>query len=192
MSSVKEEKLRKKMIVNLRCKGDRRLKVKVLVIALIIILGAGVWWGLKSAVATQNQGKQGANATGTNTPDSPNSSTGSSWSAPRLDNQGGVEVAVTWEKEGSDSSMLKFAVTMNNHMIDLSDFDYSRNTELKISGTTVPAVVKVLNNGGGGHHVTAELGVQSTDLSKLKSGSQFELGIKNLANVPMRNFTWAY
>lgn len=168
------------------------MKVKVLAATLIIILGAGVWWGLQVVQATQNQAQQGTNANNSNISGSSSPSTVGSGSAPQFDVQGGVDVTVTWKKEDSNSSMQKFEVSMSNHMINLDNFDYIDNTELKISGTTVPAVVKVITKSGADHHVSAEIGVQSSDLSKLKPGSQFTLVIKNLANIPMRNFTWAY
>lgn len=168
------------------------MKVRVLAAALIIILGAGVWWGLQTVKATQNQAQQAPNTTSINNSGSSSPSVAGSESAPLFDTQGGVDVTVTWEKEGSNSSMQKFAVSMSNHMTNLDDFDFTENTELKISGTTVPAVVKVLNKSGEGHHVSAEIGVQSTDLSELKPGSQVTLVIKNLVRVPMRNFTWVY
>ncbi len=154
---------------------------------LIIILGAGVWWGLQTVEAQQN-----LVSTSSNNYNSSGSSVVGSESVPQFDNQGGVDVTVTWKGEGSDSSMQKFEVSMNNHMTNLYDFDFTKNIDLKISGTTVPAVVNVLNKSGAGHHVEAELEVQSTDLSKLEPGSQFTLVIKNLVRVPMRNFTWVY
>lgn len=163
------------------------MKVRVLAAVLIIILGAGAWWGLQTVEAKQNQA-----STNSDNDSSSGPLVVGSESAPQFDNQGGVDVTVTWKGEGSDSTMQKFAVTMNNHMTNLYDFDLTENIDLKISGTAVPAVVKVLNKSGEGHHVEAELEVQSIDLSKLEPGSQFTLVIKNLVRVPMRNFTWAY
>lgn len=154
------------------------MKVKAFAVVLIIILGTGVWWGFQT-LAAQKQ------AQAPNTADITKAS-------PQFDTQGGVDVSVTWEKEDTDSSMQKFEVTMNNHMINLDDFDFTKNTELMIDGTIVPTVVKVLNKSGAGHHVSAEIGVESPDLNKLEPGSQFTLVIKNVANIPMRNFSWAY
>lgn len=166
------------------------MKVRVLAAALIIVLGAGVWWGLQTVEATQNQTQQAVNTTTSNNISSSSPLDAGSKVTTQFDNQGGVNVSVTWEKEGSDSSMQRFEVSMNNHMTNLDDFDFAGNAELKINGTIVPAVVKVLNKSGAGHHVSAEIGVQSTDFSELKPGSEITFVIKNLVRVPMRNFSW--
>lgn len=171
------------------------MKIKLLAAALIIILAAGVWWGLGAVQASKNkqanQVSQAANLANANNPE--NSSLPATDSgAPKLDNQGDVEVTVTWRKESSDASLLKFAVSMNNHMLNLDNYDFSSNVQLKIGNTVVPAVVKVFSKSGEGHHVSSEIGVQSAELSKMKPGGKFTLILKDLAGIPARNFSWVY
>lgn len=178
------------------------MKVKLLAVALIIILAAGVWWGLdavntaKTKQAAQinqaAQTNQAANLTGSNSSASSALQAANSGTAPLLDAQGGVEVAVTWEKGSSGSSKLVFSVEMNNHMISLDDYDFSKNTEFKLKDATVPVKVEVLQKSGEGHHVSAKIGVQGNELNNLKAGSRFTLILKNLAGVPVRNFAWTY
>lgn len=161
------------------------MKSKVIVLALALIVILGVWKGLDIVQVSQTQ--KASNFT-------QESSTQSALvenTEPIIDDQGGIQVGVIWEKQAS-SSLQKFKIEINNHSMNLDDYDFAQNIKLEIDGKDSRAAVKLLNRAGSGHHASAEIGIESTNLAKLKSGDKVTLKINKLGDTPERKLSFVY
>lgn len=160
------------------------MKTKLIAIGLILVLVIVVWWGLGAVkTAKQNQALPNAKAeTSVNT--------GSS-TEPLIDDQGGLQVGVIWNKQNG-STVQTFEVELNNHAIDVESFDFTKNVQVKLDDKEIPVKVNVSKKNGSGHHAAAELSVESAEFAKLKTGSRLTLTIKNVFNTPTRTFSWTY
>lgn len=161
------------------------MKTKLFVAVGIILVIGIVWWALGVV-----RGQTGVSSTGAAS--TQNQSSLSSKSSPQTDSQGNVEVIATWEGQGTSASEQKFLLQINNHMVSLDNFDYAKDVRLKVNGANVSAVVNVLNRDGEGHHVSAELGLESGQLAQLKKGDKLTLIVNDVAGTPSRMFTFTY
>lgn len=161
------------------------MKTKFIAIGLILILVIGVWWGL-GAVKTAKQTQALPNAKAETSVN-----TGSSIE-PLVDDQGGLQVGVIWNKQNSGSTVQTFEVELNNHAVDVESFDFTKNVQVKLDDQDIPVKVNVLKKNGAGHHASTELSLESPEFAKLKTGSRLTLSIKNVFNTPTRTFSWTY
>ncbi|HVJ47708.1 hypothetical protein [Desulfitobacterium sp.] len=167
-----------------------RVKVIVLVLALVAILG--VWKGLDNVRA--NQTDKSSNITQESSSQSvpvENTTNTSKKTQPVIDDQGGIQVGVIWEKQAS-SALQKFQIEINNHSVNLDDYDFAQNIQLEIAGKKNNAVVKVLNRGGGGHHASSEISIETPALAKLQPGDKITLKVNKLGDTPERKFNFVY
>ncbi|GAB6171526.1 hypothetical protein JCM15765_10040 [Paradesulfitobacterium aromaticivorans] len=162
------------------------MKVKVIVASLVMVAIVGVWWGLAAA----KPGSTTPNTTSNTGAAQPSPSL--SQTNPVVDDQGGIQVGIRWEKQDAQSGTQKFLIELNNHALDLDSFDFSRNVRLQVDSIDVPVSIKAANNSGGGHHVSAEIIAQGSELTKLKNGSRVSLIVENLGDTPARTFSWEY
>ncbi|WP_206812621.1 hypothetical protein [Paradesulfitobacterium ferrireducens] len=162
------------------------MKVKVIIACLVTVALVGVWWALTAAKA----GSTGSNAlSGTGTAQTP---APVSQANPVIDEQGGIQVVVKWERQDAQAGMQKFRIELNNHALNLDGFDFSRNLKLQLDGIEIPASIKAANTSGEGHHVSAEITAQASELTKLKTGSRLSIILENVGNTQARTFSWVY
>lgn len=165
-------------------------KVIVLVLALVAILG--VWKGLDTVRASQTD--KPSNITQESSPRSAqvaNTTNTSEETQPVIDDQGGIQVGVIWEKQAS-SALQKFQIEINNHSVSLDDYDFAQNIQLEIAGKQINAVVKALNRGGGGHHASSKISIENPALAKLQPGDKITLKVNKLGDTPERKFNFVY
>jgi len=124
-------------------------------VAVLLLLG----WGWQSAAEAQSKATQ---------------------SAPG----GGVTVAVTFLKEGSDGPA--FRVVLDTHSVNLDGYRFEEVVQLRDGkgGELVPTAVE--NPQGSGHHRSATVRFAWPE-PKSKS---LELVVKGVAGVPERLFQW--
>ncbi len=168
------------------------LAKRIVLVLVLLLVVFGVWRGVSIADAN----KKALNETGSASADTVVGSTGNNQQGgqknqglTRTDNQNGVDVTITWVKTVG-SSLQKFQIEMGNHMYNLDDFDLAKNIGLKVDNTDAPAKVTVDGKSGEGHHVSADISVDSKLLGELKPGQKVTLTLTNLVNVPIRTFTW--
>lgn len=168
-----------------------RSKVIVLVLALVAILG--VWKGID--IARDSQTDKPSNLTQERTSQSDqveNSTKTSEDTQPLIDDQGGIQVGVVWEKHVS-SAVQVFKIEINNHSLGLDNYDFAQNTQLNVEGKrNNTAVVKVLNREGSGHHASAEISIEAPELAKLQAGDKITLLVNKLGDTPERKFNFVY
>lgn len=157
------------------------MKVKVIIACLITVAVVGASWGLASSSANSSIAANLSIAA--NTLPQVN---------PIIDDQEGIQVIAKWERQDPRSGMQKFIIELNNHVLDLDGFDFARNIKLQVDGIEVPASIKAANTSGGGHHVSSEIAVRASELTKLKQGIRLSLIVENLGNTPDRTFSWVY
>lgn len=184
------------------------MKSKWITGGLVLILVVGVWGGLeafksaqqKPSVANANEVISANSSAGSSTnPSSSSQANGATSSdpksgagtAPLIDDQGGIQVGVLWDKANPGSKDQTFLIEFNNHEVDVEEFDYA-NIQVKLNDKEIPVQVKNLKKNGAGHHASAEVTLESTDFVNLKKGSTLTLVIKNVFNTPTRTFSWAY
>jgi len=169
-----------------------KIKVLVIVIALVAIIGVGK--GLEALRANQ-AGKPADTAQAPSQQASGqqagNQRDPAASLKPVVDDQGGIQVGVVWEKQEA-SAKQKFQIELNNHMLSLDDFDFSHNIRLEIEGVSKNVVVEVLSRDGSGHHVTAEISVENPELANLKPGSKIALIVEKVGDTPVRKFNLVY
>lgn len=161
------------------------MKTKFIAIGLILVLVIGVWWGL-GAVKTAKQNQVLPN------PKAETSVNTGSTTQPLVDDQGGLQVGVIWNKQNLGSTVQTFEVELNNHAFDVESFDFIKNIQIKVDDKEITVKVNVLKKNGAGHHASTELSLESPEFAKLKTGSRLTLIIKNVFNTPTRTFTWTY
>ncbi|WP_041272680.1 hypothetical protein [Desulfitobacterium hafniense] len=110
---------------------------------------------------------------------------------PIIDDQGGLQVSAKWGKQ-EGSSVQQFSVGFSNHAVNVDNFDFAKNLQFQINNKVIPIKVEILKKNGSGHHLEAELRVESPEFAKATAGSTLTMSVKNVYNTPTRNFTWRF
>jgi hypothetical protein len=108
----------------------------------------------------------------------------------KTDSHGAVTVIAKWLNSGLNEDELKFNIIMSTHSVNLDPYDVANSAEVYIDSNLVQSLMKIEKEGGG-HHIVQNLTVpisqSSTDIKKAKS---VKLVLKNLDNIPRREFIW--
>lgn len=165
-------------------RGDQILKTKGMIGVLILLLVGGVYFGLDAAKQSKAKGQTKAPSNA-----SENLSKGST--GPIIDDQGGFQVGAEWLKEEGAEQQV-FTISLNNHAVNVDDFDFKSNLKVSINNQELPIQVEVLDKEATGHHVSAKLKIESPEFTQVTSGSVLTLRVENVYNTPNRSFSWTY
>ncbi|MDA8229315.1 MAG: hypothetical protein M0T74_16735 [Desulfitobacterium hafniense] len=165
------------------------MKSKFLVVLLIFVGIAGVVWGLSEVKGTTGDAKIAAAAGSSGTSGSLRQGVKSK---PILNEQGGIEVSVVWEKLPPEAKAQKFEIGLSNHVLDLDSYDFVRNVKLQLDGKSIPIQVESPNKGGAGHHVSSAILIKSAELEKVQPGTKLDLIIEKVGDTPSRIFSFVY
>lgn len=160
------------------------MKTKVIMGILILLLVGGGFWGLNTANKSKpnEQTKILENSSESITKES---------TPPLINDQEGIQVSVEWEKL-KGISYQQFLIGINNHVINVDNFDFTQNVKILLDNKEIPAIITVLEKNSSGHHLSAELKVESQEFTEVTPGSVMTLSITNLYDTPTRNFKWTF
>jgi regulatory protein YycI of two-component signal transduction system YycFG len=161
------------------------LKTKVIIVVLVLILIGGVYWGLDSAQKAKSKVTNGASSNISQNVTKENNQ-------PIIDDQGGLQVSAEWLKQEGPSTQQLFSLSLNNHAVNVDNFQFENNINVLLDKKEIPIKVEVLKKDGSGHHVSAELKIESPEFTKAVPGSLLTLSVKNVYNTPTRSFTWKF
>ncbi|MEL1134670.1 hypothetical protein AAC978_05730 [Desulfitobacterium sp. THU1] len=161
------------------------MKTKILIGILVILLVGGIYSGLNAAKKVK-----------TNTPNVTSSDTSESSAQkitdPIVDDQEGMQVVAQWVKQEKPSSAQVFSISFNNHAVNVDDFQFEGNINISINDKEIPIQIEVLKRESSGHHLSAEIKVESPEFIKASPGSRLTLNVQNVYNTPTRSFNWQY
>lgn len=166
------------------CKEEDPLKTKVIMGMLTLLLVGGGYWGLNAAEQLTSDGVTIASNNSSENPPK-------EYTEPIIDDWEGLQVSVQWEKQDEISSQ-RFLIGINNHALDVDNFDFLQNVRVQLDNKEIPVKVQVLEKNGSGHHSSAELQVESPEFTKATAGSIMTLSVSNVYDTPTRNFTWKF
>lgn len=89
--------------------------------------------------------------------------------------EGSVTVAIEYLPEKSDDKKVTFQIVLDTHSVNLDSFGFQKDI--------IPTPTKV-SESGGGHHRKAEVSFQ-------KTSNPFTVTIKDIANIPKREFNFS-
>ncbi|WP_041272672.1 hypothetical protein [Desulfitobacterium hafniense] len=162
------------------------MKTKVLVGVLVLLLLGGIYFGLNAA----KQAK--INGTNVTSLDTSENSTTKKMTAPIIDDQEGLQVGAQWVKQEKPSSEQVFSINLNNHAINVDGFQFEGNVTVLLDDREIPIQIEVLKMEGSGHHLSAEIKVESPEFTEASPGSRLTLKVQNVYNTPTRSFTWQF
>lgn len=111
---------------------------------------------------------------------------------PIIDDREGLQVVAQWVKQEKPSSEQVFSINFNNHAIDLDDFQFKNNINVLLGDREIPIQIEELKREGSGHHLSAEIKVESPEFTEASPGSRLTLNVQNVYNTPTRSFTWQF
>lgn len=109
-----------------------------------------------------------------------------------IDDQEGLQVSIKPLTQENTSAMQLFSINLSNHAVNVDNFEFESNIKVLLDNKEIPIQVKVLKRNGSGRHLSAELSIESPELTKAIAGSTLTLSVNNVYNTPTRNFTWKF
>lgn len=168
--------------------GGKILKSKIIIGVLVLLLVGGVYWGLDAAEQSKSNAANMTNV----------ASSGKSENLAKkntetiMDDQEGLQVSANWLKQAGASTQQLFSVDLNNHAVNVDNFEFESNINVLLDNKEIPIKVEVLKRNGSGHHLAAELKIESPEFIKAIAGNTLTLSVKNVYNTPTRSFSWKF
>ncbi|AGA68651.1 hypothetical protein Desdi_1136 [Desulfitobacterium dichloroeliminans LMG P-21439] len=161
------------------------MKTKVIIGVLVLLLVGGIYGGVDAAKKAK---VSTTNAASSNTSETSNQKI----TDPIIDDKEGLQVIVQWMKQENPSQEQIFSITLDNHAVDVDEFQFEGNITVLLDDKEVPIQIEELEREGSGHHLSAELKITSPEFTEISPGSNFTLNVKNVYDTPARSFTWKY
>lgn len=161
------------------------MKTKIFIGVLVFLLVGGIYSGLDAA----KQAK--INATDVISSDT-SENTPQKITDPIIDDQEGMQVVAQWVKQENPPSEQVFSISLNNHAINVDDFQFEGNINILINDKEIPIQIEELKRESSGHHLLGEIKVESPEFTKASLGSRLTLNVQNVYNTPTRSFTWQF
>lgn len=107
-----------------------------------------------------------------------------------LNDGGGVQVQVTYQKDAPSAKTLVFRVSLNTHSVELGQYDLSKLSLVTLDpGGPLADFEWKAEGAGGGHHVNGTLTVKDPT-GLVTRAKTVKLEIRDLAGVAVRQFQW--
>lgn len=149
----------------------------ILIIIVLLTLGIGIFQWNQTNPVSQNSGQDTSGVILNEVKGSPDGG-----GIQKLEKgEGNVTVLVEYLAEKSNKSNMVFRIALDTHSVDLDSFDFRKDINLEKDGQSFPP--QLVSQEGSGHHRSAEITFPITS-------TPFNIVVKNLSNIPRREFSF--